>query len=96
MTFLWTCTVHKGQSLTLNTNVVYLELVKQRTFSQGQIHVALPRSTSLSKLNNLSNLEPNIINPNHSALNNYEYLRKEKNLLTTTFPQTKLFVALSK
>ena len=91
-TFTWACTVHKVQGLTLSTTVVSLELVKQRTFSPAQIYVA--RSTSLSKLNILSNFDPKIIKPNHLALNHYEYLRKEKNWFITTFSQKKSFVAL--
>ena len=91
-TFAWACTVHKVQGLTLSTTAVSLELVKQRTFSPAQIYVA--RSTSLSKLNILSNFDPKIIKPNHLALNHYEYLRKEKNWFITTFSQKKSFVAL--
>ena len=58
LTLAWTCTVHK----------VSLELIKQRSFSPGQIYVALSRSTSLSKLNILSDFDPKIIKPNHLAL----------------------------
>lgn len=37
----WTCTIHKVQGLTLlNSYVVYLELIKQRSYSPGQICVA--------------------------------------------------------
>ena len=83
MTLAWACTFHKVQGLTLlGSAVVLLELIKQRSFSPGQICVALSRSTSLSKLNILSNFDPKIIKPNHLALEHCEYLRKEKNLLT--------------
>ena len=78
LTLAWTCTVHKVQGLTLlNSTVVSLELIKQRSFSPGQIYVALSRSTSFSKLNILSDFDPKIIKPNHLALEHYEYLRKE-------------------
>ena len=72
------CAVHKFQGLTLSTTVVYLEVVKQRTFSPDQICVALSRSASLSKLNILSNFDPKIIRPNYFALYHYKYLRKKE------------------
>ena len=94
LTLPWACTVHKVQGLTpLNSTVVSLELIEQRSFSPGQIYVALSRSTSFSKLNMLSDFDPKIINPNHLALEHYEYLRKEKNLFTQRFSLTKTFLA---
>ena len=48
LTLAWKCTVHKVQGLSLlNSTVVSLELIKQRSFSTWQIYVALSRSTSL-------------------------------------------------
>ena len=82
LTLAWACTtVHKVQGVTRQKTVVSLELVKQRTFLPGQIYVALSRSISLPKLNILSDFDPNIIGANQSALEQYEYLRKEKKLL---------------
>ena len=82
LTLAWACTVHKVSVLTLlNSTVVSLGLTRQISFSPGQIDVALSRSTSLSKLNILSHFDPKIIKLNHLALEHYEYLRKEKNLL---------------
>ena len=96
LTLVWACTVHKVQRLTLlNSTVVSLELIKQRSFSPGQIYVGLSRSTSLSKLNILSDFDPKIIKPNHLALEHYEYLRKEKNLFTQRSSLKKTFLALS-
>ena len=46
------------------------------------------------KIKYLSNFDPKIIGPTHLTLNDYEYLRKEKNLLITTFSQKKSFVVL--
>ena len=69
-------------------------MIKQRSFSSGQIYVALSRSTSLSKLNILSDFDPKIIKPNHLALEHYEYLRKEKNLFTQRSSLKKSFLAL--
>ena len=61
------------QGLTLlNSTAVSLELIMQRSFSPGQIYVALSCSTSLSKLNLLSNFDPKIIKPNHFALEHFE------------------------
>ena len=95
LTLAWACTVHKVQGLTLlNSTVVSLELIKQRSFSPGQIYVALSRSTSLSKLNILSDFDPKIIKPNHLALEHYEYLRKEKILFTQRYSLGKPFPAL--
>ena len=95
LTLTWACTVHKVQGLTLlNSTVISLELIKQRSFSPGQIHVALLCSTSLSKLNLLSDFDPKIIKPNHLALEHYEYLRNEKDLLTQKSSLKKTFLAL--
>ena len=83
LTLAWACTVHKVQGLTLlNSTVVSLESIRQRSFSPGQIYVALSRLMSLSKLNIHSDFDPKIIKPNHLALEHYEYLRKKKNLFT--------------
>ena len=68
-------------------------MIKQRSFSPGQIHVALSRSLSLSKLNILSDFDPKIVKPNHLALEHYEYLRKEKNLFTQGSSLKKIFLA---
>ena len=77
LTLVWACTVHKVRDLTLlSSTVVSLELIKQRSFLPGQIYVALSRSTSLSKLNILSDFDPKIIKLNRLALEHYEYLRK--------------------
>ena len=69
-------------------------MIKQRSFSPGRIYVALSRSASLSKLNILFDFDPKIIKPNHLALEHYEYLRKEKNLLTQRSSLRKPFLAL--
>ena len=69
-------------------------MIKQRSFSAGQTYVALSCSTSLSKLNILSDFDPKIIKPNHLALEHYEYLRKEKNLFTQRSSLKKSFLAL--
>ena len=86
LTLAWTYTVHKVQGLSLlNSTVVSLGLIKQRSFSPWQIYVALYRSTSLSNLNIFAEFDPKINKPNHLALEHYEYLRKEKNLITQRF-----------
>ena len=92
LTLAWVCIVHKGLGLALIITVVFFELVKQSTFSPGQVYVALSRSTSLSKLNILSNFDLKVINANHLAFSHHEYLRKKKNLFTTTFSQKKSIV----
>ena len=50
LTFSWACTVHKLQGLSLGEGVVSFELVKQKSFNQGQIHVALSRISSIKKM----------------------------------------------
>ena len=69
-------------------------MIKQRPFSAGQTYVALSRSTSLSKLNILSDFDLKIIKLNHLALEHCEYLRKEKNLLAQRSLLKKPFLAL--
>ena len=69
-------------------------MTRQISFSPGQIDFALSRSTSLSKLNILSDFDLKIIKLNHLALEHYEYLRKEKNLLAQRSLLKKPFLAL--
>ena len=72
LTLAWACPLHKVQGLTLlNSNVVSLEFLKQRSFSAGEIYAVLSRSTSLSKLNILSDFDSKIIKHNHLALEHY-------------------------
>ena len=79
LTLAWACTVLKVQGLTLlNSTVVWLELIQQKSFSPGQIYVALSRSTSLSKLNILSDFGPKFIKPNHLALEHYNIWEKKR------------------
>ena len=85
LTLAWVCTVHKVPGLTLYKTVVSLELVKQITFSPGQIYVALSRSTFLSKLIILSDFDPKIIRATQLAIEQYEYLKKEKHLIIFFF-----------
>ena len=61
LTHACACAVHKFQGHKLSTTVVSLELVKQRTFSPGQICVALSQSKYCKKLNILSNFDPKIV-----------------------------------
>ena len=72
LTLAWACPLHKVQGLTLlNSTVVSLEFLKQRSFSAGEIYAVLSRSTSLSKLNILSDFDSKIIKHNHLALEHY-------------------------
>ena len=79
LTLAWACIVYKVQGVALNKTVVSLELLKQRTFAPGQVYVTLQCLTSLSKLNIPSVFDPKIIRANDLVLEQYEYLRKEKN-----------------
>ena len=62
------CAAHKVQDVTLHKTVVSLDLVKQKTFSPGQIYVALSSWTSFSKLNMVSKFYPKIISEIQLAL----------------------------
>ena len=94
MTLAWACTVHKVQGLTqLNSTVVSLKLIKQRSFSPEQFYVALSRSASLPKLNIRSDFGPQIIKPNQLVLEHHEYLRKERNLFIQRSSLKKPFLA---
>ena len=53
-------------------------MIKQRSFSAGQTYVALSCSTSLSKLNILSDFDPKIIKPNHLALKHSNIWEKKR------------------
>ena len=46
----WTCTVHKGQGLSLNAGVISFDLERQRLFNQGQMYVALSRVKDFENL----------------------------------------------
>ena len=46
----WACTVHKGQSLSLNAGVISFDLERQRSFNQGQMYVALSRVKDFENL----------------------------------------------
>ena len=46
----WTCTVHKGQGLSLNAGVISFDLERQRSFNQGQMYVALSRVKDFENL----------------------------------------------
>ena len=76
LTLAWVCTVHKVQGITSQKTAVSFKLVKQRTFSPGQIYVALSRSTSSSKLNIIPDFDSKILRANQVVLEQYEYLRK--------------------
>ena len=87
--------IHKVQGLTLlNSTVASLELIKQRSYSSGQIYVAFSRSTSSLRLNRIPDFDPIIIKLNYLALKHYEYLRKEKNLFILTFLFKNPFLAV--
>ena len=48
---VWACTFHKVQGLSLPKRVISFDLHRQRSFSYGQIYVALSRVASLEALN---------------------------------------------
>ena len=91
-TLAWACTLHSVQGLTLHQTVVSLELLKQRTFSPGQIYIASSCSISLSKFNILSDFDSNVIRTNQLALEHYKYLRKERSSLINISSQRSLYM----
>ena len=53
LTLAWACTIHKIQGLTINVDVVGLELNKQKAFNQGQMYTALSKIKQVILINHL-------------------------------------------
>ena len=73
----WACTVHKVQGLSLDKAVISFNLLKQRSFNNGQMYVALSRVTSLNGLFLTGQYKSSAIKPDPRALQEYDRMRKE-------------------
>ena len=73
----WACTVHKVQGLSLDKAVISFNLLKQRSFNNGQMYVALSRVTSLNGLFLTGQYKSSAIKADPRALQEYDRMRKE-------------------
>ncbi|XP_057292445.1 uncharacterized protein LOC130621150 [Hydractinia symbiolongicarpus] len=80
----WACTVHKVQGLSLQEVVISFNLLKQRSFNNGQMYVALSRVTSLQGLHLIGVFKSSAINVDDKAKKEYQYLRENQSLSFTT------------
>ena len=93
MTLGYACTVNKVQGLKLKKVVVSFELLKQRSFNNGQIYVAPTRSTSLQGLHILGNIEMKHVKANPKVHQEYERLREISPITTSLSSQLQLTVS---
>ena len=73
----WACTIHKVQGLSLDKAVSSFNLLKQRSFNNGQMYVALSRVTSLNGLFLTGKYKSSVIKADSRALDEYNRLRTE-------------------
>ena len=71
----WACTVHKVQGKTFPKIVFSFDLLKQRSFNNGQVYVALSRVTSLNGLYLTGNFDKKHIRFDQRASDEYDYMR---------------------
>ena len=76
----WGCTVHKVQSLSLDEIVISFNLLKRRSFNNGQMYIALSRVTSLQGLFLIGKYNSNAIVVDEKAKREYQYLRENQSL----------------
>ena len=72
----WACTVHKVQGLSLDKAVVSFDLLRQRSFNNGQMYVALSRVTLLEGFFLTGKFNHNAIVFDKKAQQEYQYLRE--------------------
>ena len=73
------------QGLSSNQDVISFDLHCQRSFSQGQMYVALSRITSLDRMFLIGNYYKTPIKENPSAKQEYQRLRRENKFTTLPF-----------
>ena len=74
----WACTVPKVQGLSLISAVVSFDLEKQRSFNEGQMHVALSRVTSIDNLFLIGKYGPNVFKVNENTILEYKRLQDNR------------------
>ena len=75
LTLSWASTIHKVQGLTVDKLVVSFNLLNQRSFSYGQLYVALSRVTKLSGLFIIGTISMLQIKVDKRVTEKYEQLR---------------------
>ena len=73
----WACTVHKVQGLSLDTAVIAFKLLKQRSFNNGQMYVALSRVRSIDGMFLTGEFKSVAIKSDIRAKQEYDRMRKE-------------------
>ena len=73
----WACTIRKVQGLSLDKAVISFNLLKQRSFNNGQMYVALSRVTSLNGLFLTGQYKASVVKADPRALQEYERMRRE-------------------
>ena len=73
--------LHKKQGISLSEGVISFDVHKQRSFTQGQMYVALSRVTKLAKMYLLGQYCSSVINVNENARRKYERLRTQSKLI---------------
>ena len=75
ITLAWACTVHKVQGLTMDRIVTSCHLNKQRSFTYGEIYVAISRAKTLQGIYTLGKIEHKHVRANPKVHEEYERLR---------------------
>ena len=81
ITLAWACTIHKVQGLTLQNVVISFKLNKQKSFNNGQVYVALSRTTSLQGLYVLDPINKHHIKTDSRVHDEYDKLRKKSKVV---------------
>ena len=76
VTLAYAVTIHKVQGLSLEKVVISFELFKQRSFNNGQVYVALSRSTSINGIYILGELQTKHVRADPRVHKEYERLRE--------------------
>ena len=73
----WACTVLKVQGLSLDKAVISFNLLKQRSFNNGQMYVTLSKVTSLNGLFLIGQYKSSAIKADPRVLQQYDRMRGE-------------------
>ena len=76
----WACTVHKVQGLSLKQAVISFDILRQRSFNNGQMYVALRRVTSLEGLFLTGKYNLSAIKADPRSKLEYERMHLESNI----------------
>ena len=73
----WAYTIHKVQGLGFDKAVISFDLIKQRSFNNGKIYVALSRVRSLAGMYLIGEFKSNATKSDKRAQQEYERMRKD-------------------